>query len=116
MLGESQPFLDCLIPKFKLKYDNLENIKTDRVSTVVFNLHQIKQSKFFGTPGTCVFLTKKFTSVRPRGVGRHFYLRLAADKGQAYRYSFTVKPGFHLDFLPFVARLGFSYQKTLTEL
>ena len=42
-----QPILDCFIPKFKLKYDNLENIKTDRVNIVVFNLHQIKQLKFF---------------------------------------------------------------------
>ena len=30
-----QPILDCFIPKFKLKYDNLENIKTDRLNTVV---------------------------------------------------------------------------------
>ena len=29
-----QPILDCFIPKFKLKYDNLENIKTDCVNTV----------------------------------------------------------------------------------
>ena len=42
-----QPILDCFIPKFKLKYGNLENIKTDCVDTVIFNLHQIKQSKFF---------------------------------------------------------------------
>ena len=42
--------MDCFIPKFKLKYDNIENIKTDRVNTVVFNLHEIKQLKFFGTP------------------------------------------------------------------
>ena len=41
-----QPILDCFIPKFKLKYDDLENIKTDRVNTVVFNLLQIKQLKF----------------------------------------------------------------------
>ena len=41
-----QPILDCF-PKFKLKYDNLENIGTDRVNTVVFNLHEIKQLKFF---------------------------------------------------------------------
>ena len=32
-----QPILDCFIPKFKLKYDNLENIKTDRANTVVFS-------------------------------------------------------------------------------
>ena len=47
-----QPILDCFIPKCKLKYDDLENMKTDRVNTVVFNLHEIKQLKsFFGTPG-----------------------------------------------------------------
>ena len=28
-----QPILDCFIPKFKLEYDDLENIKTDRVNT-----------------------------------------------------------------------------------
>ena len=33
----------------KLKYEDLANIKIDRVNTVVFNLHQILQS-FFGTP------------------------------------------------------------------
>ena len=38
-----QPILDCFIPKFKLEYDDLENIKTDRVNAVVFNLHQIKR-------------------------------------------------------------------------
>ena len=43
-----QPILDCFIPKFKLEYDDVENIKTYCVNTVVFNLHQIKQSKFFG--------------------------------------------------------------------
>ena len=42
-----QSILDCFIPKFKLKYDNLENIKTDGVNTVVFNLHEIKQLKIF---------------------------------------------------------------------
>ena len=48
-----QPILDCFILNFKLEYDNLENIKTDCVNVVVFNLHQIKRLKFlFGTPGT----------------------------------------------------------------
>ena len=42
-----QPILDCIIPKFRLEYDDLENIRTDRVNVVVFNLHQIKRSKFF---------------------------------------------------------------------
>ena len=32
-----QAILDCFTPKFKLEYDDLENIKTDRVNTVVFN-------------------------------------------------------------------------------
>ena len=36
-----QPIFDCFIPKFKLKYDDFENMKTDRVNAVVFNLHQI---------------------------------------------------------------------------
>ena len=39
--------LDCFIPIFKLEYNNLENIKTDRVNAVIFNLHQIKHLKFF---------------------------------------------------------------------
>ena len=42
-----QPILDCFIPKFKLTYDDLENMKTDRVNTVVFNSHKIEQLKFF---------------------------------------------------------------------
>ena len=42
-----QPILDYFIPKFKLEYDDLENIKIDRVNKVVFNLHQIKRLKFF---------------------------------------------------------------------
>ena len=42
-----QPILDCFIPKFKLEYDDLENIKTNSVNTVVFNLHKIKRLKFF---------------------------------------------------------------------
>ena len=41
-----QPILDCSIPKFKLEYDDLENIKTAHVDGVVFNLHQIKRLKF----------------------------------------------------------------------
>ena len=53
-----QPILDCVIPKFKLEYDDLENIKTDSVNTVVFNLHQIKRLKFFGTPGNIIHVFK----------------------------------------------------------
>ena len=46
------PILDCFMAKFKLEYDDLENIKTDRVNAVVFNLHQVKRLNFFGTPCT----------------------------------------------------------------
>ena len=46
-LANFQPILDCFIPKFKLEYDDLENIKTASVNIVVFNLHQIKRLKFF---------------------------------------------------------------------
>ena len=42
-----QPILICFILKFKLEYDDLENIETDRVNAVVFILHQIKRLKFF---------------------------------------------------------------------
>ena len=31
-----KPILDCFIPKFKLEYDDLENIKTDRVNALEF--------------------------------------------------------------------------------
>ena len=41
-----QPILLCLIRNFKLRYEDSENIKTDRVSIVVFNLHQIKRWAF----------------------------------------------------------------------
>ena len=50
-----QSILDCFIPNFKLKHEDLDNIKTDRVSTVVFNLHKIKRRAFFmGYPVECV--------------------------------------------------------------
>ena len=32
---------------FKIKYEDSENIKADRVNTVVFNLHQIKRWALF---------------------------------------------------------------------
>ena len=32
---------------FQLTYEDSENIKADRVNTVVFNLHQIKRQEFF---------------------------------------------------------------------
>ena len=42
------------MPNFKLKYEDSGNIRADCVSTVVFNLHQIKRRAFFGTPGICL--------------------------------------------------------------
>ena len=38
-LANFQPILDCFIPNFKMKYEDSENIKADRVSTAVVNLH-----------------------------------------------------------------------------
>ena len=46
-----QPILDCFIPNFKLRYEDLENVELDCVSAVIFNLHQIKRRSVFGTPG-----------------------------------------------------------------
>ena len=50
-LANVQPILNCFIPNFELKYEDSENIKTDRVNTVVFNLNQFKERNFFGTHG-----------------------------------------------------------------
>ena len=46
-MANFQSILDCFILNFNLKHDDLENTKTDCVSTVVFNLHQIKRRVFF---------------------------------------------------------------------
>ena len=51
-LANFLPILDCLIPNFKLKYEDSENVKAERLNVVVFNLHQIKRRAFFfGTLG-----------------------------------------------------------------
>ena len=52
-----QPILDCFIPIFNLKYEDSENIKMDRVNTVLFNRnfflgHPVELSFFIG-PGPC---------------------------------------------------------------
>ena len=44
-----EPILDFFMPNFKLKYEDSENMKTDRVNTVVFNLPQIKQRNVLDT-------------------------------------------------------------------
>ena len=51
-----QPILDCFVSSLKLKYEDSENIKAERVSTVDFNLHQIKRQAFFETPGIKILL------------------------------------------------------------
>ena len=49
----SQSILDCFILKFKLKYEDLENVKMDRVNTVVVILTSNQTVRdVFGTPGT----------------------------------------------------------------
>ena len=40
------PSLDCFIQNLKLKYEDSENIKAGRISTVVANLDQIKRRVF----------------------------------------------------------------------
>ena len=47
MLGKLSTDFRLVCTKIKLKYDDLENIKADRVNTVVFNVHEIKQVKVF---------------------------------------------------------------------
>ena len=46
-----QPTLNCFMPNFTLKYGNSEGIKSDRVNSVISNLHQIKRRTFYGTSG-----------------------------------------------------------------
>ena len=57
-----QPILDCFMPKFKLEYDDLENVKTDHLTAVILNLHQIKRLKFFW--GHPVLLPKRIHVVK----------------------------------------------------
>ena len=45
-MANFQSIYGLLCTKFKLKHEDLENIKTDCVSTVVFSLHQIKHRAF----------------------------------------------------------------------
>ena len=45
-MANFQRILDCFVPNFKLKYEDSENIKADRVSIVVFKSHQIKHRAF----------------------------------------------------------------------
>ena len=46
-----QPILDCFIPNLKLMYEHSENIKADRLETVVFTHIKSNVELFLGTPG-----------------------------------------------------------------
>ena len=65
--------MDCFIPNFKMKYDDSENIKADRVNTAVYTLYQIKRRAFFlGHP-----------VIRP---GAHSW-EFTRSKGQIFSFS-----------------------------
>ena len=63
-----QPILNCLIPNFKLKYENSENVKRDHVNTVAFNLHQMERRNFLGTPGRENLSINPFTNFSSQSV------------------------------------------------
>ena len=46
-MANFQSILDCFTPNFKLKHEDLEKVKTDHVSTVVFNSYKIKRRVFY---------------------------------------------------------------------
>ena len=46
-LANFQPILDCFIQNFKLKYEDSENVKADRINTVVSNSHQTNRRAFY---------------------------------------------------------------------
>ena len=59
-----QPILGCVVPNFKLKYEDSANIKADHVNTVVFNLHQIKCRAFIlGHPVYIQGVPKKYSTL-----------------------------------------------------
>ena len=68
------PILDYVIPNLKLNYEDSENIKTNRVNTVVFNLRQIKKRNFLGN--TCYM---SLYDTYPTGVHISFENPLSSD-------------------------------------
>ena len=60
-----QLILDCFTPKFKLKhaYDDLQNIKTDRVNTVLSTYIKSNSRSFSGTLGTLTILYKNLMGI-----------------------------------------------------
>ena len=80
--------VDCLITSFKLKYEDLGNIKTGSVNGVVVNLHQIKQrNSFCETPGKGLRL--KAFKPRPSpltiGLNKPYLERIFSEGGWEYR-------------------------------
>ena len=59
-LANFQPILDCFIKNFKLTYENSENIKVNRMSTVVFTYIKSKVARFLevghSVLNTCIVL------------------------------------------------------------
>ena len=49
-----RPIFNWFISKVDLKDEDSENIKAERVNTVVFNLHQINRGTFLGHTVKCV--------------------------------------------------------------
>ena len=53
-LANFQAILDCFIQTFKLKYEDSENVKADRINTVVSKSHQTNRRAFhWGHPVVC---------------------------------------------------------------
>ena len=77
-----QPTLDYFIPNFKLTYEDLENITSDRVKTVIFNLHQIKHRAFFWDTRYLIFPQRLFffndlkTNFRIKSIVRLFFFNI----------------------------------------
>ena len=50
-LANFRPISDCFISNFKLKYEDSENVKADRVNTVVFTYIKLNVGRLF----FCIF-------------------------------------------------------------
>ena len=74
-----QPNLDYFVQNFKLMYKNSENMKVDRVNTVVYNLHQIKRRSFFFLLGHLVFYSDELKNAYYTNTNK-FYLYLKSKK------------------------------------
>ena len=92
-----QPILDCFIPNFKLKYEDLESIKADRVNTVAFNLHQIKRRAFFllGQPvddsSECLHFNRNFQDFKEHNINVFYDFNL--QRTMVKLYNIQTPPG-----------------------